>query len=107
MRKERKVSSHSLKSTMLSFLAKRGVEMSDRLLLGYHSSPFTMGLTYSRDAMARPLSILGDMLNEIQKGVFRPDCTRSGRLIKDTSGCSCECVWTCQGLCFEGGKQRR
>ena len=83
---ERKVSSHSLKSTMLSFLAKRGVEMSDRLLLGYHSSPFTMGLTYSRDAMARPLSILSDMLSEIRKGMFRPDCTRSGRLIKETSG---------------------
>jgi hypothetical protein len=26
------------------------------------------------------------MLSEIQKGVFRPDCTRSGRLIKETSG---------------------
>ena len=31
----RKVSSHSMKSTMLSFLAKRGVDMPDRLLLGY------------------------------------------------------------------------
>ena len=30
----RKVSSHSLKCTMLSYLAKRGVEMSDRLCWG-------------------------------------------------------------------------
>ena len=39
---DRKVSSHSMKCTMLSYLAKRGIEMSDRLLLGYHTSPFTM-----------------------------------------------------------------
>jgi hypothetical protein len=81
----RKVSSHSLKCTMLSYLAKRGVEMSDRLLLGYHTSPFTMGLTYSRDGMARPLQILSDMLTEIRKGTFRPDCTRSGRLVVESN----------------------
>jgi hypothetical protein len=78
----RKVSSHSMKSTMLSFLAKRGVDMPDRLLLGYHTSPFTMGLTYSRDGMARPLQILMNMLEEIRKGLFLPDCTRSGRLVQ-------------------------
>ena len=85
---ERKVSSHSLKCTMLSFLAKRGVDMPDRLLLGYHTSPFTMGLTYSRDGMARPLQILGEMLSEIREGTYMPDCTRSGRLVKkaDTGG---------------------
>jgi hypothetical protein len=53
----RKVSSHSLISRMLSYLAKRGADMADRLLLGCHTSPFTMGLTYSRDGMARPLQI--------------------------------------------------
>ena len=78
----RKVSSHSMKCTMLSYLAKRGVNMPDRLLLGYHTSPFTMGLTYSRDGMARPLQILSDMLKEIQDGVYFPDCTRSGRLVQ-------------------------
>ena len=79
---DRRVSSHSLKCTMLSYLAKRGIEMSDRLLLGYHTSPFTMGLTYSRDGMARPLQVLQAMLEEIHTGRFRPDCTRSGRLVK-------------------------
>ena len=81
----RKVSSHSLKSTMLSFLAKRGVDMPDRLLLGYHTSPFTMGLTYSRDGMARPLQILGNMLEEIRKGLYFPDNTRSGRLVTQSA----------------------
>ena len=80
----RKVSSHSLKATMLSFLAKRGVDISDRLLLGYHSSPFTMGLTYSRDAMARPMQVLNNMLSEIRRGLYFPDCTRSGRLVSQT-----------------------
>ena len=41
-----------------------------------------MGLTYSRDGMARPLKILEDMLAEIREGVFFPDMTRSGRLVK-------------------------
>jgi hypothetical protein len=78
----RKVSSHSLKSTMLSYLAKRGVSMPDRLMLGYHTLPFTMGLTYSRDGMARPLQILEEMLSEIRGGTYLPDCTRSGRLVR-------------------------
>ena len=41
-----------------------------------------MGLTYSRDGMARPLQILSDMLNEIRGGTFLPDQTRSGRLVQ-------------------------
>jgi hypothetical protein len=85
---DRKVSSHSMKSTMLSYLAKRGIDMADRLLLGYHTSPFTMGLTYSRDGMARPLQILNTMLSEIREKTFRPDHTRSGRLLKDVTGVS-------------------
>ena len=56
--------------------------MPDRLLLGYHTSPFTMGITYSRDGRARPLQILGEMLSEIRGGTYMHDCTRSGRLVK-------------------------
>ena len=66
---------------MLSFLAKRGIEMADRLLPGYQISPFTMDLTCSRDGMAMPLQILSDM--EIRIGVYIPDRTRSGRLVVD------------------------
>ena len=60
----RKVSSHSLGFEMLSHFAKRGVDVSDRLLLGYHASLFTMGLTYCRDGMARPSQVLSNMLDE-------------------------------------------
>ena len=60
----RKVSSHSLGFKMLSHFAKRGVDVSDRLLLGYHASLFTMGLTHCRDGMAKPSQVLSDMLDE-------------------------------------------
>ena len=76
----KRYTSHSLKATMLSYLAKRGVPFEDRLALGYHANPLRMALTYSRDGASRPLAVLCDMLAEIRKGVFSPDVTRSGRL---------------------------
>ena len=81
----RKASSCSMKCTMLSHLAKRGVKMSDILMLGYHTSPFTMCLTRSRNGMARHLQILSDMLTEMRKGIFKLDYTRSGRLVVEAN----------------------
>ena len=48
--------------------------------MGYHSVPGRMALVYSRDGAARSLRLLESMLDEIRKGFFFPDCTRSGRL---------------------------
>lgn len=84
---QRKITSHSLKCTSLSMLAKRGVSMEDRLILGYHTSPFKVGLTYSRDAMSRPLMILEKLFAEIRQGKFNPDVTRSGRFASDPGSC--------------------
>ena len=78
----RKVSSHSLKCTFLSFAAKRGLPVPDRLLLGYHSSPMQMALTYSRDGAAHSLLLLERLIGEIVSGAFRPDSTRSGRFVQ-------------------------
>ena len=78
-----KLTSHSLKSTCLSFLAKRGIGFEDRLALGYHTSSIRMALTYSRDGASRPLAVLCSMLHEIRHGVYKPDVTRSGRLDKE------------------------
>ena len=75
-----KLTSHSCKCTCLSFLAKRGVNFEDRLVLGYHTNKLRMAMTYSRDSAARPLAILAQVLQEIRDGVFDPDSTRSGRL---------------------------
>jgi hypothetical protein len=78
----RRVSSHSLKCTMLSFAAKRGLPVPDRLMLGYHSSNMQMSLVYSRDGAAASLLLLERLIDEIVKGKFRPDSTRSGRIVE-------------------------
>jgi hypothetical protein len=64
----RRVSSHSLKSTMLSFAAKRGLSVPDRLMLGYHSSQMHMAMVYSRDGAAASLLLLEGLIDEIAKG---------------------------------------
>ena len=78
----RRVSSHSLKCTFLSFAAKRGLSVPDRLMLGYHASQMHMAMVYSRDGAAASLLLLEKMIGEIVKGSFRPDSTRSGRIIE-------------------------
>ena len=80
--KDRRVSSHSMKATVLSYAAKRGISVPDRLQLGYHTSQFQMSLVYSRDGAAASLIILASLLKEIREGRFRPDETRSGRIIE-------------------------
>ena len=80
--KDRRVSSHSMKATVLSYAAKRGISVPDRLQLGYHTSQFQMSLVYSRDGAAAGLIILASLLKEIREGRFRPDETRSGRIIE-------------------------
>ena len=78
--KQSKTTTHSCKCTCLSFLAKRGVSYEDRLTLGYHANSMRMALVYSRDSVARPLAVLAHVLDEIKRGIFDPDSTRSGRL---------------------------
>eukprot|EP00435_Cladocopium_sp_Y103_P010168 s4526_g2.t1 len=75
-----RISSHSCKSTFLSFLAKRGASFEDRLALGYHTNKMRIALTYSRDGASRPLALLAHVIKEIRDGLFEPDNTRSGRL---------------------------
>ena len=82
----RKVASHSLKATILSYAAKRGLDIPLRLQLGYHTQPFRMGLTYSRDGAAASILALEQLLSEIRCGTFLPDETRSGRILKSANG---------------------
>jgi len=82
---ERRITSHSCKSTLLSFAAKHGLSWEDRLVLGGHIGHLKSAITYSRDALAKPLSALNDMLADIRRGTFRPDETRSGRFVGQQS----------------------
>eukprot|EP00435_Cladocopium_sp_Y103_P019375 s340_g4.t1 len=65
-----KLSSHSCKATLLSFLAKYGASIPDRETLGGHTSRLKSVITYSRDSVASPLRTL-------------PDSTRSGLFVSE------------------------
>lgn len=74
------IRSHSLKVTMLSWMAKAGCSLSVRRSLGHHLDPGSRSATiYSRDAMAPPLRELCRILKMVADGTFAPDNTRSGR----------------------------
>ena len=81
----RRVTSHSCKTTMLSFSAKYGIEWTDRMVLGGHVAHLKSVITYSRDSLARPLQLMANMLQSIRNGRFQPDNTRSGRFVEQTS----------------------
>lgn len=75
------IGSHSLKTTTLSWLAKRGVDKTTRKALGYHICSGDRSMdAYSRDALAGPLRTLQLLFTEIRSEKFKPDSTRSGRL---------------------------
>ncbi|CAK9007933.1 unnamed protein product, partial [Durusdinium trenchii] len=76
---DRRITSHSCKCTLLSWLSKHGDLWEDRQVLGGHVSFIKSTITYSREAMARPLRVLEELLNDVRVGRFRPDETRSGR----------------------------
>lgn len=73
---------HSLKSTLLSWVAKFGVDRDSRKALGFHlnKADETMAL-YSRDMMAKPLRDLDAVLDSIRRKVFNPDLSRSGYFV--------------------------
>ncbi|CAE7938108.1 unnamed protein product, partial [Symbiodinium necroappetens] len=74
------VSSKSMKATIISWAAKRGVDPLTLQRLGYHAAG-GMDLVYSRDAQAPLLLVVEKVLKEVREGIFRPDETRSGRLV--------------------------
>lgn len=82
LQSNRLISSHSLKATILSMAAKRGLKHEDRLAMGHHAHPFKMADTYARDAQARVIRLVDKLLLEIQSGYFNPDCSRAGRFNK-------------------------
>ena len=89
----RKISSHSLKATVLSMAAKRGISHEDRLALGHHIHPFRMADTYARDAQARSIRLVDKLLLEIRCGYFLPDETRAGRFDMSRMPTQEEDIW--------------
>ena len=74
-----RVATHSCKSSLLSMCAKYGMEPAARRLLGYHSAGRDKSMiVYSRDAMAWPVRLMEEMIDQIVARAFCPDASRSG-----------------------------
>ena len=75
-------SSHSLKHTTLEWCSSYGIDEDARKLLGHHSLSGGKALAvYSRDLLNRPLQLYCSMLRNIRLDHFRPDESRTSRLI--------------------------
>ena len=77
----RRITTHSMKATCLSWCAKMGVPKEDREVLARHQSAIA-GSTplYSRDVISASLRKLTHVLEMIAAKQFEPDKTRSGML---------------------------
>ena len=74
------IASHSLKATLLSWMAKCSCDEPLRRLAGYHVDPGSKSaLEYSRDAQAPVLYALEGILLIIREGLFKPDLSRAKR----------------------------
>ena len=82
---EIRITSHSCKCTILSFAAKRGLPHEERLVLGHHAHQGRMADVYARDAEARPMRMMEELLMEIRCKRFFPDESRAGRLVNADS----------------------
>ena len=78
------VSSHSLKATVLSWMAKAGSDPHHRTILGHHPTQKGSLEVYSRDMLSAPLRTLEDVLRQIRMGALHPDLTRSGHVQEPT-----------------------
>ena len=74
------VGTHSLKASMLSWMAKCNCPESLRRLAGYHVDPGSKSaLEYSRDGQAPVLHALEGILLIVRSGLFDPDQSRAKR----------------------------
>jgi hypothetical protein len=74
-----KLSSHSLKATVLSWAAKAGMAAQDKSILGRHVSAYAdSSAVYARDLSIGAVSRLQDVIAQIHRGEFLPDAPRSG-----------------------------
>ncbi len=79
-RRVKQLRSHSLKSTMLSYCAKRPLPKEYRRALGHHIDSSDVSVaTYSRDYLYAPLLALDQLLCDINDGTFNPDESRAQR----------------------------
>ena len=77
LKPSQRVTSHSLRVTLLSWAAKFGMGREERDILGRHASAVHgAGPLYSRDLVTPAAIKLSSMLDEVSSGTFRPDALR-------------------------------
>eukprot|EP00434_Breviolum_minutum_P030988 symbB.v1.2.027406.t1/scaffold2802.1/size122644/2 len=75
----RRISSHSLKSTTISWASKFGIPMESRAILARHTTALqNPTVLYSRDLQTPVLREYTAMLAAVKAGGFVPDASRSG-----------------------------
>ena len=78
---QRRLSTHSMKSTLMSWTSKFGLPDNGRSVLARHVSSVTSATAvYSRDMLSPVLRQLDVMLMAIRSGAFCPDRLRSGMM---------------------------
>lgn len=77
----RRVSTHSLKSTAISWASKFGMTLEEKAVLARHSSA-VHGSTnlYSRDLLSPVMRKFQGVIDRINGGTFMPDSSRSGMI---------------------------
>ncbi len=77
----RRVSTHSLKPTAISWASKYGMTLKEKAVLARHASA-VHGSTnlYSRDLLSPVMRRFQEVIDRINKGSFMPDSTRSGMI---------------------------
>ena len=68
----RDITSHSLKTSILTFLGEAGCDYTHSELLGYHLTSHKSSLNYQRQALAAPLRFMMRMLELIRDGALLP-----------------------------------
>lgn len=82
---ERRIATHSLKSTTMSWCSKFGMSEQSRAVLARHTSSIANATAvYSRDLLSPVLREYDNLLNNVRLGLFAPDSTRSGMVISKT-----------------------
>ncbi len=77
----RRISTHSMKSTAISWTSKYGLSMETRAVLARHSSSLSNPtVLYSRDIISSALREFDGVLAAIRCKSFEPDRTRSGMI---------------------------
>ena len=86
------IATHSLKCTLLSYVAKGNyLPLPDRRALGHHlEAGDNSAITYSSDELSRLMVRVEQMLQDIRAGVFKPDDRRVQRIAEQSGAVGCD-----------------